>query len=102
MSRLIDADAFDRRLANAEFMAALNHADDNDKPFEHEAMYYSTQSFRDVMSHQPTVDAIPVEWLMDMANRGDFVYSAVTRWKYEQELSRRRAHKRDDRTDADP
>lgn len=64
--RLIDADAFDRQLANAEFTAALNHADDNDRPFEHEAMYYSTQSFRDVMSHQATVDAIPVEWLKYM------------------------------------
>ena len=64
--RLIDADAFDRRLANAEFTAALNHADDNDRPFEHEAMYYSTQSFRDVMSYQPTVDAIPLEWLRNV------------------------------------
>lgn len=33
----------------------------------------------------PTIDAIPVEWLMDLANRGDFVYSAVVRWKHEQE-----------------
>ena len=94
MSRLIDADAFDRRLANAEFMAALNHADDNDKPFEHEAMYYSTQSFRDVMSHQPTVDAIPVEWLVNLKNEyaregreqaeGDLL-NLLLMWQKEQE-----------------
>lgn len=32
-----------------------------------------------------TIPAIPVEWLMDLANRGDFVYGAVARWKQEQE-----------------
>lgn len=32
-----------------------------------------------------TVEAIPVEWLMDIANRGDFVYGAVVRWKHKQE-----------------
>ena len=58
--RLIDADRFDRRLAAAEFDAALLEADDRDEPFEHQAMYYSTQSFRDVMKYQPTVDAVPV------------------------------------------
>lgn len=65
--RLIDADDFDRWLANAEFTAALNNADDNDRPFEHEAMYYSTKSFRDVMSYRPTIDAIPVEWMRQKA-----------------------------------
>lgn len=29
--------------------------------------------------------AIPVEWLMDLANRGDFVYGAVVRWQMKQE-----------------
>ena len=33
----------------------------------------------------PIIDAIPVEWLMDLANRGDFVYGAVARWKHGQE-----------------
>ena len=93
--RLIDADAFDRRLANAQFIAALNNADDNDRPFEHEAMYYSTQSFRDVMSHQPTVDAIPVEWLEEKLEQkrhqqyGRLGVAAITKvlmyWHEEQE-----------------
>ena len=58
--RLIDADAFDRALADAEFTAALNEAADQDSPFEQKTMYYSTQSFRDVMAYRPTVDAMPV------------------------------------------
>lgn len=70
--RLIDADAFDRRLANAEFSAALNEANDNDRPFEHQAMYYSTQSFRDTMKYQPTIEAITIrqleEWEKDVTN----------------------------------
>lgn len=66
MARLIDADAFDRRLAAAEFDAALNNADDENRPFREQAMYYSTQSFRDVMQHQPTIDAIPAEWLKEL------------------------------------
>lgn len=61
--RLIDADAFDRRLAAAEFDAALNNADDENRPFRKQAMYYSTESFRDVMSYQPTVEAISAAWL---------------------------------------
>ena len=61
MARLIDADAFDRRLAAAEFDAALNNADDENRPVREQALYYSTQSFRDVMRYQPTIDAIPVE-----------------------------------------
>ena len=43
---------------------------------------------RKIMEEAPAVDAIPVEWLMDLANRGDFVYSAVTRWKYKQEAQK--------------
>jgi len=66
--RLIDADGFDRRLVNSEFSAALDEADDRDKPFEHIAMYYSTQSFRDVMKHIPTIEAIPKTWLEMMLN----------------------------------
>lgn len=58
--RLIDADAFDRALAAHEFDAALMEADDHDQPYEHIAMYYSTQSFRDVMRCQPTINAVPV------------------------------------------
>lgn len=58
--RLIDADAFDRDLCNAKFSAALNHAYDADSSFEDQEMYYSTQSFRDVMKYRPTIDAKPV------------------------------------------
>lgn len=91
--RLIDADAFDRRLANAEFAAALNNADDNDRPFEHEAMYYSTQSFRDVMSHQPTIDAIPMEWLEEQRDKLSEAWDEewyeinglIEQWREEQE-----------------
>ena len=61
--RLIDADAFDRALANHEFSAALNEAASNDRVFEDIPMLYSTQSFRDVMSYRPTIDAIPVSWI---------------------------------------
>lgn len=63
--RLIDADEFDRELAAAEFHAALNNADDEDRSFREQTMYYSTQSFRSVMSCRPTVDAIPV-WRLEM------------------------------------
>ena len=65
--RLIDADAFDRALCNHEFTAALNEAADAGTAFEDKKMYYSTQSFRDVMKHRPTIDAVPLdklcEWL---------------------------------------
>ena len=61
--RLIDADAFDRALCNAKFLAALNHAYDADSSFEDQEMYYSTQSFRDVMKYRPTIDAIPIDQL---------------------------------------
>ena len=58
--RLIDADAFDRDLANHEFSAALNEATDKDGPFEDMPMYYSVQSFRDTMRCRLTIDAVPV------------------------------------------
>lgn len=64
--RLIDADAFDRALADHEFTAALNEASSNDRAFKAIPMLYSTQSFRDVMKNRPTVAAIPVEWLENM------------------------------------
>ena len=91
--RLIDADEFDRRLAAAEFNAALNNADDESRPFREQTMYYSTQSFRDVMSCRPTVDAIPVEWLKDAAGRyeysgcndsADVVMEVIKDWYKEQ------------------
>ena len=70
--RLIDADAFDRSLAAREFDDALLHASDENRTFEAETLYYSTQSFRDVMALQPTVEAVPkwqvdhvVSWLRD-------------------------------------
>ena len=62
--RLIDADAFDRSLAAREFDDALHNASDENRTFEAETLYYSTQSFRDVMAHQPTVDAVP-KWQVD-------------------------------------
>lgn len=65
--RLIDADAFDRALCNHEFTAALNEAADAGTAFEDKKMYYSTQSFRDVMKHRPTIDAVPVvhgKWII--------------------------------------
>ena len=40
---------------------------------------------KSVLDEAPTIPAIPVEWLMDLANRGNFVDNAVARWKYEQE-----------------
>ena len=58
--RLIDADAFDRDLCDAKFSASLNRAYDENRAFEDEEMWYSTQSFRDVMKYRPTVDAVPV------------------------------------------
>ena len=58
--RPIDADAFDRDLCNARFTAALNEAYDGDTSFEDREMYYSTQSFRDVMRYRPTLDVRPV------------------------------------------
>lgn len=61
--RLIDADAFDRDLVNAEFTAALNDAADQGKPFENKPMYYSTQSIRDVLKYRPTVEAVPLDQL---------------------------------------
>lgn len=61
--RLIDADAFDRDLCNAKFSAALNEAYDADRSFEDQEMYYSTQSFRDVMKYRPTIDAVPIDQL---------------------------------------
>ena len=69
--RLIDADAFDRALANAEFTAALNEAADAGTAFEDKEMYYSTQSFRDVMKYRPTIEAVPIKaisaWLAGYA-----------------------------------
>ena len=59
--RLIDADAFDRDLANTEFTAALNDAADQGKSFENKPMYYSTQSIRDVLKCRPTIDAVPIK-----------------------------------------
>ena len=61
--RTIDADAFDRWLASAEFDAAMNECVSQDKTYEHIPMLYSTTAFRAVMENRPTVDAIPVEWL---------------------------------------
>lgn len=66
--RLIDADAFDRDLCNKKFTAALNEAADAGTAFKDREMYYSTQSFRDVMKYRPTIDAVQVvhalwEWL---------------------------------------
>lgn len=58
--RLIDADAFDRDLCNHRFTAALNEAADAGTAFEDREMYYSTQSFRDVMKYRPTIEAVPV------------------------------------------
>ena len=58
--RLIDADAFDRDLCNHKFTAALNEAYDAGTAFKDREMYYSTQSFRDVMKYRPTIDAVPV------------------------------------------
>lgn len=58
--RLIDADAFDRDLCNHKFTAALNEAADAGTAFEDKEMYYSTQSFRDVMKYRPTIEAVPV------------------------------------------
>ena len=95
MSRLIDADAFDRRLAAAEFDAALNNADDESRPFREQTTYYSTDSFRAVMSYQPTIDAIPVEWIENMLkewqkSRESFetcgaISAMLVRWQKEQE-----------------
>lgn len=94
MSRLIDADAFDRRLEAAEFDAALNNADDESRPFREQTTYYSTDSFRAVMSYQPTIDAIPVEWMKgirDIMRRssspaaGDMLNRVIEMWQKEQE-----------------
>jgi len=65
--RPIDADAFDRDLCNARFVSALNEAYDADTSFEDREMYYSTQSFRDVMRYRPTLDVRPVvhaKWII--------------------------------------
>lgn len=59
--RLIDADAFDRDLCNHKFTAALNEAADAGTAFEDKEMYYSTQSFRDVMKYRPTIEAVPIK-----------------------------------------
>ena len=71
MTRLIDADAFDRDLCNHKFTAALNEAADAGTAFEDKEMYYSTQSFRDVMKYRPTIDAVPIKaisaWLAGYA-----------------------------------
>lgn len=96
--RLIDADAFDRALANHEFTAALNEAVNNDRAFESIPMLYSTQSFRDVMKCRQTIDAIPVEWLESQIVpfsdklkdevRGVFnatIKEMIYRWQKEQE-----------------
>lgn len=63
--RLIDADAFDRDLCNHKFTAALNEAADAGTAFEDKEMYYSTQSFRDVMKYRPTIEAVPLDKLCD-------------------------------------
>lgn len=54
------SDTFDRALCNHEFTAALNEAADAGTAFEDKKMCYSTQSFRDVMKHRPTIDAVPI------------------------------------------
>ena len=54
------------------------------RPYSNEESYSNLDVWR-ALKAIPAVEAIPVEWLMDLANRGDFVYSAVARWKHEQE-----------------
>ena len=73
--RLIDADALIAKPAN---IAKTFARSDAQKSLMGRVMFNTEKA--------PTIDAIPVEWLMDMANRGDFVYGAVVRWKYEQEV----------------
>lgn len=94
--RLIDADAFDRWLTSAEFYAALNKADDDNRAFENQTMLYSTQSFRDVMANRPTIYAIPVEWIVNLKNEyaregheqaeGDLI-NLILMWHKEQEAN---------------
>lgn len=76
--RLIDADDFDRALANNEFTAALNEAASNDRAFEAIPMLYSTQSFRDVMKNRPTIDAIPIE--LTAQHLGRSFHSEPEKW----------------------
>lgn len=81
--RLIDADEFDRWLADYEFSAALLRAYDEDKSFKQETMYYSTQSFRDVMQYQPTLKVIPVEWIKQKMNDPDLYARDCAKWMLE-------------------
>lgn len=64
--RLIDADAFDRYLARAEFNAAMSECCDRDCKFESIPMYYTTESIRLVLNNMPTIEAVNVvraKWL---------------------------------------
>lgn len=67
--RLIDADAFDRALCNHRFTAALNEAAEAGTAFEDRELYYSTQSFRDVMKYRPTIEAVPLDKLCEWLER---------------------------------
>ena len=79
--RLIDADAFDRDLCNHRFTAALNEAADAGTAFEDKEMYYSTQSFRDVMKYRPTIEAVPIKaisaWLAAYAAPPNYALEAI-------------------------
>ena len=74
MGRLIDADA----LKNSMFHYAAPE------------MVWDRGDIEHKINETPTIDAIPidaipVEWLMDLANRGDFVHDTIAWWMQEQE-----------------
>lgn len=64
MADLIDRDVFILSLKTRRATAYLSELNDCDTEEEKcridDEMYYSTQSFIDVMQRQPTVDAVPV------------------------------------------
>lgn len=78
--RLVDADALDCAFTSLRWRdGELLHWGDRPN------WCLVGEEVEKLIADAPTIDAIPVEWLMDLANRGDFVYGAVVRWKHEQE-----------------
>ena len=48
-------------------------------------MYYSTQSFRDVMKYRPTIEAVPLDKLCDwLAANASYIFGGYKNtWKFE-------------------
>lgn len=78
--RMIDADALDKMLADAQTECKKNGGN-----FRVGVL----SNVRENIANAPTIDAIPVEWLRRQGKRGSIIQSSATtlieKWQKEQE-----------------